>query len=370
MPEGTIASLHPGDAIIDNCVLKDSGWSGRREVKRYPSSAQLWRDGTMQPSLPLVTIAIPTYNRADNYLPQALASAQSQTYPNIEIIVSDNCSSDHTETLMRGISDARIRYFRQEKNIGANNNFNFCLQQSKGIYFLFLHDDDLIDHDLIETCMNANSHNGDVGFIRTGMRLIDSEGRVLREVRNIPDGTSMDTFFLSWFKGKIPMYCCNTLFHTEKLRLVGGFNSKYNLLQDVKAEVQLAAMFGREDIQDIKASCRYHERKFTHQTRVIDWCDESLILLDLMCNLVSENKILVHRQGMRFFANLGYRRATEVRSLRRRILCYLIVLQKFRYRYPPPPVYRLLRLHRRIYHLMAMTPVAQRIRSIGAKMRR
>jgi glycosyltransferase involved in cell wall biosynthesis len=323
----------------------------------------------MQPSLPLVTIAIPTYNRADTYLPQALSSAMSQTYPNIEIIVSDNCSTDHTKALVMGFSDPRIRYFRHEKNIGPNNNFNFCLQQANGIYFLFLHDDDLIDHDFVETCMNAKRYDGDVGLIRTGMRVIDSEGKILREARNVPDGTSTDTFFLSWFRRKAPMYCCNTLFHTGKLRSIGGFNSEYNLLQDVKAEVQIAAMFGRKDVQEIKASSRNHQLKFTRHTRVIDWCDESLILLDLMRDLVSENKTLVHREGMRFFANLSYRRAREVESLRRRILCYLIVFRKFRYKYPPPPVYRLLRLHRKVYRLLTRTLAWRRIRNVSAKMR-
>jgi glycosyltransferase involved in cell wall biosynthesis len=309
--------------------------------------------------LPLVTIAIPTYNRADNYLPQALTSALTQTYPNLEIIVSDNCSTDHTETVVTGFSDSRIRYFRHEKNIGANNNFNFCLQQAKGIYFSLLHDDDLIDHDFIETCINANGCAGDSGIIRTGIRIVNSEGILLREVRNIVDGTSLDAFFLSWFRGKTWMYLCSTLFHTEKLRSLGGFNTKYNLLQDVKAEVQLAAMFGRIDVQDVKASFRQHELELSLKTKVIDWCNESLILLDLMCNLVSENKILVYQEGMRFFANLGYRRARSAKSAFRRIVCYLIVLQKFRYKYPPPPVYRLL----------GRAPVSQRIRKVSAKMR-
>jgi glycosyltransferase involved in cell wall biosynthesis len=323
----------------------------------------------MQPSLPLVTIAIPTYNRADNYLRQALTSALTQTYPNIEIIVSDNCSTDHTKTLMTGFSDSRIKYFRHAKNIGANNNFNFSLQQAKGTYFLLLHDDDLIDRDFIETCMNANEYAGDSGIIRTGIRVIDSNDKVLREMRNVTDGTSTDAFFLGWFRGKAPMHLCSTLFHTKRLRSVGGFNSKYNLLQDVKAEVQLAAMFDRIDIQDVKASFRKHELEQTHKSRVVDWCNESLILLDLMCNLVSENKILIYQEGLRFFAKLGYRRATSVQSPFRRSISYLIVLQKFGYKYPPPPVHRLLRLHRRIYPLLDRTPVLQRIRNVSARMR-
>ena len=75
----------------------------------------------------LVTIAIPTYNRADNYLKQALSSALVQTYRNIEIIVSDNCSTDNTESVVKNFKDSRIRYFKQKKNIGPYKNFNFLL---------------------------------------------------------------------------------------------------------------------------------------------------------------------------------------------------------------------------------------------------
>src|SRR5581483_7663062 len=66
---------------------------------------------------PLVTIAIPTYNRAASYLP--LPSALDQTYPDIEVMVSDNASSDGTAALVSGVRDPRLRYLRHAVNIGA-----------------------------------------------------------------------------------------------------------------------------------------------------------------------------------------------------------------------------------------------------------
>jgi glycosyltransferase involved in cell wall biosynthesis len=310
----------------------------------------------MHPSLPLVTIAIPTYNRADNYLQQSLTSALSQTYPNIEVIVSDNASTDHTETFVTGFGDSRIKYFRHDKNIGANNNFNFCLQQAKGTYFLLLHDDDLIDHDFIKSCIKASNSNGDAGIVRTGARVIDLSGKVIGEISNVVDGSSIDDFFLSWFRGN-PLYLCSTLFHTDKLRIIGGFNSTYNLLQDVRAEVQLAAMFGRIDVRDVKASFRRHEFALTMKTRVEDWCNESLILLDLICGLALEKKTMVYREGMKFFANMCYRRAA-VKSHLSRLVYYLVVLRKFRYKYPPPPPYRLIRRYRSICRHLPKMPVS------------
>jgi glycosyltransferase involved in cell wall biosynthesis len=162
---------------------------------------------------PLVTIGIPTYNRADSYLRQALESAVKQTYQNIEIVVSDNCSSDDTETLVKNFEDPRIRYFKQTENIGAYKNFNFCLQQANGTYFLILSDDDLIDNDFIDVCMKAANYSTDIGIIRTGTRIIDSQGGVVHTYTNDAAGLSTEEFFRGWFVSKTAFYPCSSLFN-------------------------------------------------------------------------------------------------------------------------------------------------------------
>ena len=285
---------------------------------------------------PLVTIAIPTYNRANGYLGKALASTLKQTYQNIEIIVSDNCSTDNTETFVKGISDPRLRYFRHNKNIGANNNFNYCLEQANGDYFLLLQDDDMIDNDFVEVCMTVANYSRDAGIIRTGTRLIDSEGKVIAESTNNVVGFSTEEFFLGWFAGKTALYLCSTLFHTKRLKEVGGFKSKRNLFQDVMAEVQLAARYGRIDIRDIKASFRKHHGEMTFAAKVRDWCEDSLELLDLICELASEKKALVRSEGMRFFSKLNYKRASAVKSPVARFIAYMTVFKLFNYKYLPP----------------------------------
>ena len=57
---------------------------------------------------PLVSIAVPTYNRANSFLKESLASAINQTYQNIEVIVSDNCSTDNTELVVKSFNDSRL----------------------------------------------------------------------------------------------------------------------------------------------------------------------------------------------------------------------------------------------------------------------
>ena len=286
---------------------------------------------------PLITIAIPTYNRADSYLRGAIKSALDQTYPNIEVIVSDNCSTDQTEMIVKNFTDARVRYFRQARNIGPNKNFNFCVEQACGEYFLLLQDDDLIDPDFVQVCMEAAGYRTGIGIIRTGTRIIDAGGNILRELPNRAVGLSTIDFFLAWFSYQTSPYLCSTLLNTRRLREMGGFKSKNNLFQDVVAEFRLAHEFGRVDIQDLKASFRKHPSENTFAVKVKDWCEDSLYLLDVMCELEPEHDALLRSAGKRFFFHLNYNKAQVIRSPVQRFMAYLTVFEKFDYPYSPIP---------------------------------
>src|SRR3954464_4420520 len=80
----------------------------------------------------MVSICIPTYNRAGS-LAKALASAQAQTFTDVEILVVDNHSDDETEALVREAAraDARIRYVRQPENVGLARNFSACIAEAR-----------------------------------------------------------------------------------------------------------------------------------------------------------------------------------------------------------------------------------------------
>lgn len=103
---------------------------------------------------PLVSIGIPTYNRAA-LLPRSLRSALDQSHSHIEVIVSDNASSDGTEAACRGFvaADRRVRYIRQEQNVGPTRNFNAVLEAARGEYFMWLADDDWLDADYVARCL-------------------------------------------------------------------------------------------------------------------------------------------------------------------------------------------------------------------------
>jgi glycosyltransferase involved in cell wall biosynthesis len=104
---------------------------------------------------PLVSIGIPAYNRPIG-LSRLIKQIQSQTYSNLEIIISDNCS-DNTEVQESALSfaklDSRIKYIRQPTNIGMFENFRFVLRKANGDFFMWISDDDEILPHFIERCI-------------------------------------------------------------------------------------------------------------------------------------------------------------------------------------------------------------------------
>lgn len=102
----------------------------------------------------LVTVALPTYNRVKG-LQRALESVLKQDYPSIDIVVSDNASTDATAEYLSEIAktDERIRVITHATNNGPLHNFNSCLEVAKGEYFMWLADDDWIAEDYLSVCV-------------------------------------------------------------------------------------------------------------------------------------------------------------------------------------------------------------------------
>jgi glycosyltransferase involved in cell wall biosynthesis len=102
-------------------------------------------------SRPLVSIGLPVFNGA-NYLKQAAAGILEQTYRNIELIISDNASTDETSAICRDLAarDSRVRVYRNETNIGAAGNYNQTFRLAKGEYFKWAAHDDVLAPTFVE----------------------------------------------------------------------------------------------------------------------------------------------------------------------------------------------------------------------------
>lgn len=132
-------------------------------------------------SNPLVSILIPTYNRAD-YLGSAIDSALAQTYENIEIIVHDDASTDGTPALLAQYRDPRLRIIRTEDNHGMLGGWNYIVTEANGEYLKFLASDDLLEPSCVaELVASAQSHPT-AALITCQRKFIDWRGEVVSKL--------------------------------------------------------------------------------------------------------------------------------------------------------------------------------------------
>ena len=125
---------------------------------------------------PAVTVCIPTYNRRE-LLAASLQSVRDQSLQNVEIIVSDNASTDDTGDYVRSLNDPRIRYDRLDQNIGLFGNLSRCLQLGSGRYRVMLPDDDLMLRGNLEAKVRYLDENPSAGLVHSAFRYLDHNAR-------------------------------------------------------------------------------------------------------------------------------------------------------------------------------------------------
>jgi glycosyltransferase involved in cell wall biosynthesis len=129
---------------------------------------------------PKVSIGIPVYN-GEKYLEDALNSILKQTYKDFELIFADNASNDRTRKICLGYAqmDPRVRYHRNERNIGAAPNHNLLFHLARGEYFKWAAYDDVIAPDFLARCVEVLDNHPDVVLCMPMTGRIDENGKYL-----------------------------------------------------------------------------------------------------------------------------------------------------------------------------------------------
>ena len=129
---------------------------------------------------PRVSVCVPVYD-GEAFVREALDSILAQTFHDYEVIISDNASTDATPEICMEYAarDPRIRYSRNETNIGANPNFNRLVGMAQAPYFKLANADDLCHPDLLARCVSVLDQRSDVVLSYGRTRLIDAAGASL-----------------------------------------------------------------------------------------------------------------------------------------------------------------------------------------------
>jgi glycosyltransferase involved in cell wall biosynthesis len=124
-----------------------------------------------------VSIGIPVWN-AGSTITGVVESLRAQSHQNLEIVISDNGSTDDTEEVCRKLaqSDARIAYHRQAENIGLLNNFRYVIGAATGEYFRWIGDDDRLDPSYVSRCLEVFAADPRLILVTTGIAYTEPDG--------------------------------------------------------------------------------------------------------------------------------------------------------------------------------------------------
>lgn len=158
---------------------------------------------------PFFSVCIPTYNRAQS-LKRAIKSVLAQSFEDYEIVITDNCSPDDTENVVRSFPSKALRYFKNETNLGMVGNWNRALDYAKGEYVAFLFDDDEFLPNHLKEARKALTNNASVGIYAVGNQasILPRQGligakeyfRYIYSMRYV--STPSETIFKREYKGK------------------------------------------------------------------------------------------------------------------------------------------------------------------------
>jgi glycosyltransferase involved in cell wall biosynthesis len=185
-----------------------------------------------------ITVGVPTRNRA-GLLKRAVESVLSQSYSDIEVIVSDNASTDSTVESMEEIGDPRLRLLRQDENVGMIANFNNCLRNAAGEFFLMLSDDDLLEPGALARFADAlhsppaGMESRDIGIVWCPCTIISAEGDVLWVSDKGPAVEKSASLVAGLLDGSRGPRFCGIMVRTADAQAVGGYDPKHGAICDV-----------------------------------------------------------------------------------------------------------------------------------------
>ncbi|MGA2985432.1 MAG: glycosyltransferase [Terriglobia bacterium] len=177
---------------------------------------------------PIVSVVIPTYNRAD-IVARAIKSVACQTFAGWELLVVDDGSADDTEKVVASFGDQRIRYLRHERNRGQSSAQNTGIRSSRGAYVAFLDsDDEWMPEKLAKVVACFEESAQDVGLVYSGKKLVTEGGQTLK-LRSPTLQGDVYKNLLEWdFIGS----CSRVVVRRSILEQVGGFDEQLVNCQD------------------------------------------------------------------------------------------------------------------------------------------
>ncbi|SMC09307.1 glycosyltransferase [Nitratiruptor tergarcus] len=232
---------------------------------------------------PLITIAIPTYNRKE-FLREALQSALNQNYENYEIVVVDDGSDVDMQEVIEEFNSPKIRFFANEKNRGRPYTRNRCIEEARGEYILWLDDDDKLMPNILQKYVDLLNDVDITPDVVYGN--LNSFGE--QELRFTPLDffENGDTLLQMLYEGKgsyIPNLgsMVKTILYTK----IGKYDERFERAQDFEFWIRVAKTARFKKLNNVVALWRIHLSNTTNGENSVYYADRSYESLAMRLNL-------------------------------------------------------------------------------------
>jgi len=180
--------------------------------------------------MPRVSVIIPSYNRA-HVLLRAVDSVLNQSFTDFELVIVDDASTDGTEALVAGLTDARVRYIKHDRNQFAAGARNTGMAAATGEYIAFLDSDDLwLPHKLTAQVSQLDTAGIDWVAGYTGA-LVNMKGGVYDRIETRP--TLAGDVLRDYLLGRLTIWTPTFIFRSSMLPAVGPFDPELVRGEDV-----------------------------------------------------------------------------------------------------------------------------------------
>lgn len=174
--------------------------------------------------MPSLSFIMPAYKK--RFLREAIESILHQTNPDWELVIVDDCSPEELGLVVSNFSDKRIRFYRNETNLGGQNlvlQWNHSIEFATGEWIVLAADDDIYKPSFCEECLKLAAEYPQVDLIRTRVEQIDENGSHLWDDGVLPEYSSKYVYLHDWLTAKAFTCIGNFAFRRSALFKAGGF---------------------------------------------------------------------------------------------------------------------------------------------------
>lgn len=207
----------------------------------------------------MVSVIITTHDRTE-FLKRAIASARSQTYQDIEIIVVDDASSEHLGDFIKGLNDPRVLYVRRDECMGAPESRNEGIRRSRGEYIAFLDDDDeWFPEKTRRQVEKMRSCPANVGVVYSGVEIIEDDTGKARKSGQLYRGDLGGKLLEGSTIGSVS----KVLVKKECFDRAGLFDAELTSCQDWDMWKRISAYYEFDYVEDVLVRIHMHGRQIS-----------------------------------------------------------------------------------------------------------